>query len=87
MLHVVQNNQVRRCLLALQDVEARRAEVRKYQTNPAYKKEVDDERRARKKAEASVPILCASCEWVASVTQESSDVVSVQSVLSWQYSC
>ena len=37
----------------LQDVEARRAEVRKYQTNPAYKKEVDDERRARKKAEVS----------------------------------
>lgn len=74
-------------LLALQDVEARRAEVRKYQTNPAYKKEVDDERRARKKAEASVHILCASCEWVASATQECSDAVSVQSVLSWQHSC
>ena len=43
--------------MLLQDVEARRAEVRKYQTNPAYKKEVDDERRARKKAEVSTSVL------------------------------
>ena len=35
----------------VKDVNARRAEVRKYQTNPAYKKKVDDERRAKKKAE------------------------------------
>ena len=35
----------------MQDVEARRAEVRKYQSNPEYKKKVDDERRAKKKAE------------------------------------
>ncbi|DBA79664.1 TPA: hypothetical protein ACH3X1_008340 [Trebouxia sp. C0004] len=41
----------RRSNLWQNDVEARRAEVRKYQTNPAYKKQVDDERRARKKAE------------------------------------
>lgn len=61
--------------------------MRKYQTNPAYKKQVDDERRARKKAEASIYILCASSEWVASVTQERIDVVHVQSVLLRQIAC
>ena len=34
-----------------QDVEARRAEVRKYAGDPVYKKKVDEERRARKKKE------------------------------------
>lgn len=35
----------------MQDVEARRAEVRKYAGDPVYKKKVDEERRARKKKE------------------------------------
>ena len=44
-------------MMSLQDVDARRAEVRKYNSDPAYKKKVDDERRARKKAEVGmVPV-------------------------------
>ena len=41
--------------LWLQGVEARRAEVRKYAGDPAYKKKVDEERRAKKKAEVQDP--------------------------------
>ena len=41
--------------LWLQGVEARRAEVRKYAGDPAYKKKVDEERRAKKKAEVQGP--------------------------------
>ena len=37
--------------LNLQGVDARRAEVRKYAGDPAYKKKIDEERRAKKKAE------------------------------------
>lgn len=46
------------CVTPSQDVQARRAEVRKYAGDPAYKKKVDEERRARKKAEVR-PIATA----------------------------
>ena len=36
-------------------MEERRAEVRKYRSNPEYKKKVDDERRERKKLENPDP--------------------------------
>lgn len=35
----------------MQEVQERRAEVRRYTTDADYKKKVDDERRAKKKAE------------------------------------
>ena len=41
--------------MTAQGVEERRAEVRKYRSNPEYKKRIDDERRERKKKDNPDP--------------------------------
>ena len=43
----------------LQEVKARRAEVKKYSTDPVYKKKIDDERRKKKEAEVNITALIA----------------------------
>ena len=62
----------RDCLL--QEVKARRAEVKKYSTDPVYKKKIDDERRRKKEAEVQHDYLLAQTTCMQTPSQAHADL-------------